>query len=126
MPDFPTLVQVLLQHVIIEATPDRVTCWCGEHYTNSIHHTEHAAAAWTRACVITTVEQLDALPAGAVVVTAEPDREDLFGYGSWTKCLPHGAYRTPLTWWWWAMDYPQDPADIPLPCRLVWHPDWAC
>lgn len=65
MPEIPTHAQVLKDHALFQGS-----CLCGwpEDAPGLHDHAEHQAAAWREACTITTVDQLDALPVGSVVM----------------------------------------------------------
>lgn len=78
----------------------------------------HVEQMWREACTVTTVEQLDALPEGTVIHTVELP-EDTCGSGAWTKCRDTGG-----DWYWWAMDFGEPASEVPLPARVIHHPDW--
>lgn len=67
-----------------------------------------------QACAITTVEQLDALPDGAIVRAATGQ--------AWHRS---GRYDPAEPWWGSGSEIESDSAGIARPARLIWHPDWA-
>lgn len=110
MREFPTLADVIDKHTPSGAE-GHVTCWCGEQFSSFREHAEHVAAAWRDACTIRTVEELDALPFGAVVRTE---------CGSITD-----RYRDEDgTLEWWVDGSPDAGVGEDLPALLIWHPDW--
>lgn len=66
---------------------------------------------WREACTIRTVEQLDALPEGAVVRR--------FGF------TPQVFERASDLWLVPGNDSPDYPGEHMLPALLLWHPDWS-
>jgi len=70
----------------------------------------HMADAWREACTIRTVEQLDALPHDAVVMTSER--------------VVYQRARTPFRDWYSTVFSEVKTDEIPLPALLLWHPDW--
>lgn len=71
-------------------------------------------AALREVCTISSVEQLDALTDGVVVIA--PGAWDQ--HGAWTKD-DEGL------WFHWSMDYGEPSSRIELPALLVWSPDWS-
>ena len=64
--------------------------------------------------ILDTVEQLDALPVGSVVL-APQDPDSCLGPGPWTKDREG--------WWHWMRDFAGPSSEIFLPVLLIWHPD---
>lgn len=120
----PCLQDVLLRHTPSGAEgASLVSCWCGERFDTFAHHAAHQAAVWGEVCMVRTVEQLDALPVGAVVVCAGRPGEiwtERIGAGSWQKDDDDRRQ-----WFWWGMDFGEPASEVPLPALLVWSPDWS-
>lgn len=70
--------------------------------------------------VIETVEQLDTLPVGSIILEIED-----------SEAWPYQSYRdqcTGDTRWTWEEMYPGDSdpqSSLPLPARLIWSPEWS-
>ncbi|HVX56255.1 MAG TPA: hypothetical protein VHA37_00860 [Candidatus Saccharimonadales bacterium] len=116
--EFPSLAQVLAKHQRTALYWFRSSCECG--WSQDLHntyktctqlHAEHQADMWREVCTITTVEQLDQLPAGSILRDAN---EFTF------EKSPDGEGDTP---WWYDGD-PHDIGEIDLPARLLHNPGW--
>ncbi|MFV8169877.1 hypothetical protein [Mycolicibacterium peregrinum] len=139
MSEFPTLAEVVARHADTWhgekryymqriTQPGFRSCTCGQWIDEDPaaqfsrkSFTVHVREAWADACTITTVEQLDALPMGAVIRTTE-DRVALKSGESWGNA---SGYRS----WWSAADGEEfdcssDELDD-LPALLLWHPEWS-
>jgi len=118
--EYPTLAEVLLQHTLSGAE-GILTCWCGERFVEWDEHAAHFAEAWREVRMISTVEQLDALPIGSVVRTTE-ERVAVKTGERWGNQSGHGS--------WWSVadedefDLSSDELDD-LPALLIFHPDWS-
>mgnify|MGYP001449041961 CR=1 FL=1 len=117
MADFPTLAQIIDQHErVYSPFAQRDYCTCGEWSDDSRHnnghatHGEHVQAVWLETRTITTVEQLDALPVGAVV---------MFGNDGATLYEKDSAG----TWFGTPGDGELLLAEAEFHALLVWHPD---
>lgn len=118
MADFSTLAQIIGQHErVYSPFVQRDYCTCGEWSDDSRYdnghttHSEHVQAVWLETRTITTVEQLDALPVGAVVMFVN-DAPALYG-------------KNPdETWFGIPGDGEFPPAEAEFHALLVWHPDW--
>lgn len=75
-------------------------------------HAEHVQEVWREACTITTVEQLGSLPVGVILI--DPD----------VQFTPPPMFAK-YTGGWKFMDMGTFAIDIPLPSRLIWHPEWS-
>lgn len=112
--EFPTLAEVHAEHQ--PAPFPSSCCRCGvdladgEHRADrwDIAHGEHVEQAWREACTIRTVEQLDALPDGAIVA----------------DCNRHPVYKRDGIWWSGSQRASIAPP-YGFPALLLWHPDWA-
>jgi hypothetical protein len=69
--------------------------------------------------VITNVSELDELPAGAIVL-ADTDDVDCV-YVKWPEHYLASLYGP---WFSTGCEAPCSSDEIPLPARLIWHPDW--
>lgn len=96
-------------------------CACGDgdtgkwDYCQDTNHAQHVAEvvveAQREAATITTVEQLDALPAGAAVRS----------HGG----VSYERARTPYCEWYSTALSTTDGSAIGLPALLLWHPGWV-
>lgn len=120
MSEFPSLSEVLAKH---EAMRDPFrqcqVCICDEwadtdHGDNGHHtHVDHQGAAWRESCTIRTFEELDALPALAVI-SSDPEVTGDGNRWTWER-FDEGWFTTAF-----------GPAGYPdLPALLIWHPSWA-
>ena len=119
MSDFPSLAEIYLRHAWRYA-PDRV-CDCG--WCGTIHdperdlrqqHAEHVTDAWSDACTITTAEQLESLPVGAVVKDAERATQEKFADHRWYQPA-----------WTGGRSAYQIAHQMLLPALLIWLPEWT-
>lgn len=75
----PTLAEHLAEHERVKGIPGAWMCECrasgsvraGVH--PRVGHAAHVAESWTRARTVTTIAQLEALPSGSVVISADFD-----------------------------------------------------
>ncbi|MDH6199224.1 hypothetical protein M2272_005892 [Mycobacterium frederiksbergense] len=122
MADFPTLAGILNAHRWRGTTlgcechgwtwAEPLTHFCGEEERIERAHADHVAAEWVKARTVETVEQLDALPEGAVIhvphkVTASSVEHR---HGRWWPSRSTGPYHHGFR-------------DELLPARLLWHPE---
>lgn len=126
--EFPSLAEVFRKHLLLDFLDTNGNhlppeCYCGwyspDEYRTRIEHPDHVEQMWREACTVTTVEQLDALPEGTVILDADD------------AVLRRNPWRSRPGRW-----YPLDGFDaydrdfgikidkIPLPARVIHHPDW--
>lgn len=94
---------------------------CFERWGEAGHETTYwdrsTARAVIAACrpVVSTVEELDALPEGAVIHSGDNWR----GSGAWTK----GSANGDTGWFHWALEFAEAADEIPLPAVVLWTPE---
>lgn len=121
MTEFPSLAEVLARHQwrgeILGCDcgwdwPEQRTYFCGEDARIAKAHIEHQAEMWRESCTIRTFEQLDALPALAVI-SSNPEVTGDGNRWTWER-FDEGWFTTAF-----------GPAGYPdLPALLIWHPSW--
>ena len=118
MSEFPTLAEVLAPHADYVSNGVRY-CTCGTWGDDSetAQHSRlafmtHVREVWMDACTITTVEQLESLPVGVILIY--PD----------VQFTPPPMFAK-YTGGWKFMDMGTFAIDISLPARLIWHPEWS-
>lgn len=129
----PRLQDVLAEHRLTVSFADGFmsgTCaGCGwtqdvdqSHRSGIELHADHQAAVWREACTIRTVEQLDALPDGAVVRGAgEAYALALEGnVFERSECFADARSSWMVVGW----DIPVGVSSIELPAVLLWYPAW--
>jgi hypothetical protein len=116
VPDFPTLADLIADHTRVdEWGGPEWDCGANEHCdgggTSYEDYAAHIQAEWLKSRIIETVDQLDALPDGAVVLA---DNKAVWQKTSgWSPDEP----------WWVAGSSVESPSnDIALPARLLHHP----
>ena len=121
----PDLAEVLAAHTYYEEF-GLCRCRLGKDYdygfdSETWYH--HAAQAWRDACTIRTVEQLNApeLPEGTLIAEIHHPDDGCDGMCwvvpvVWEMLSPPG---------WICHTYRPPEAHPRLPCRLIWHPEWA-
>ena len=113
MSDFPSLAELLAQHGFL-STMNICACQHGLNGNFGLMNPDqwraHVAAAWREACTIRTVEQLDALPAGAIVRSRGE--------------VAYERARTPGSDWYGTNLATVTGSDIGLPALCIWHPSW--
>ena len=116
MPDFPSHAKHLARHANHGGT-FMWHCLCGADWTDDPErkqtYPEHQAATWEQARTVRTVEELEALPVGAVVHISdgpggiyEKDSRGDWGMGDDTDYLLREAECAGTT------------------VRVIYHPDW--
>lgn len=113
----PTLAGVIAAHPEGQdwGIPNGECTEC-EEYTSATW-AEHIESAWREACTIRTLEELNALPVGSIVVTM------------WDPAPHHVMTRFTDGWFGWpSRDCPLFPLGAAKGDEwvlLVWHPGWA-
>ena len=108
------LPEVLAQH-----RPYGLDCSCYRPINSNDDWSRHANEAWREACTIRTVEQLDALPEGAIV----RDRGGrVFEQTTNWRCAGKGF----TAWWSETGEEGEASSDElnDLPALLIWNPNW--
>lgn len=121
--EFPTLADVMAQQPPLGFVGKVIECQCRDRLIleDFAAWAEHATDVWRKACAIRTIEQLDALPVGAVVRTDE---------GRVAVKTEEVRRRPDRSRSWWSVadedefDLSSDELDD-LPALLLWHPDWS-
>lgn len=108
-----TLEKIIAAHTLLRTSiSDPLRCGCGLKQEVSLGRSviepwaAHVAAEIRKAHTVTTVEQLDALPADTIIRDDEGD-----------------AFQKDLVSWWEAgVEVRTWSEDVPLPARVVWLP----
>ena len=112
-----SLLDVLKDHTVDrDSYSNLAACSCGWQETGGpwwLTHPQHQTAAWVEASTISTLEQLDALPADTVI---RWDR----GRGVASQVLQRGT----ADWLEPGSDSTEPHGAHLLPAQLLWHPAW--
>jgi hypothetical protein len=127
--EFPSLAEVLAKHLHNDEGGGHVWCSCESHaqfgqleVISEATYLAHIERRWLEARTIRTVDQLDTLPPGAIVLTASPRLIPSSCIWIRDTSDEHGH------WWNYRGDDSFTSADVlyekPEIALLLHHPDW--